>query len=253
MTGRQAPVPQEAPPTRGMVLAAGRGERMRPLTDSLPKPLIEVRGRAMLDRALDRLAAAGVARAVVNSHHLADKIEAHLAGRARPEIVLSREVELLDTGGGVRAALGSLGEAPFYVLNGDVVWLDGTTPALGRLAAAWDDTRMDALLLVHAAAFAFGYEGAGDFLMDPAGLLRRRGERQLAPFVFTGVQILHPRLFEGAPEGRFSLNRLYDKAGAAGRLWGLRHDGEWFHIGTPDALQGVEGALHDLSDGAVQR
>ena len=253
MTGRQAPVPQGPHPTRGMVLAAGRGERMRPLTDSLPKPLIEVRGRTMLDRVLDRLAAAGVARAVVNSHHLADRIEAHLAGRERPEIVLSREAELLDTGGGVRAALGPLGEAPFYVLNGDVVWLDGPTPALGRLAAAWDDTRMDALLLVHAAAFAVGYEGVGDFLMDPMGLLSRRGEQRVAPFVFTGIQILHPRLFEGAPEGRFSLNRLYDKAGADGRLCGLRHDGEWFHVGTPDALRGVEDALHYLSDGAVQR
>jgi MurNAc alpha-1-phosphate uridylyltransferase len=253
MTSSPAATPKGSRPTRAMVLAAGRGERMRLLTDELPKPLIPVRGATMLDRVLDRLAAAGVTRAVVNSHHLADRIETHLAGRSRPKIVISPEAELLDTGGGVRAALGSLGKAPFFVLNGDVVWLDGPTPALERLAAAWDESRMDALLLVHATTFAFGYEGRGDFLMDPEGRLRRRAEREIVPFVFAGIQIFHPRLFEGTPGGPFSLNRLYDKAGAAGRLWGLRHDGEWYHIGTPEALRDVEDELHYLSSGAVQR
>ena len=240
-------------PERGMVLAAGRGERMRPLTDRLPKPLVEVHGKAMLDRALDRLAAVGVGQAVVNLYHLGDLIETHLAGRARPDIVFSRETELLDTGGGVRAALVWLGEAPFYVLNGDVVWLDGLTPALVRLAAAWDETRMDALLLLHPTTFAFCYEGQGDFFMDPLGLLRRRGEHEVAPFLFAGVQILHPRLFDSTPEGRFSLNLIYDKAAAAGRLWGLRHDGEWFHVGTPEALRQVDDALHHPGAGAGQR
>ncbi len=240
-------------PDRGMVLAAGRGERMGPLTDRLPKPLVEVHGKAMLDRALDRLAAVGVEQVVVNLYHLGGLIETHLAGRTRPGIVFSRETELLDTGGGVRAALGWLGEAAFYVVNGDVVWLDSLTPALVRLAAAWDETRMDALLLLHPTTFAFCYEGSGDFFMDPLGRLRRRGEREVAPFLFAGVQILHPRLSDSTPEGRFSLNLVYDKAAAAGRLWGLRHDGEWFHVGTPEALQQVDDALHHLSAGAGQR
>ncbi len=240
-------------PRRAMVLAAGRGERLRPLTDRLPKPLVEIRGKAMLDRALDRLAAAGVIDAVVNLHHLGDQIEAHLAVRTRPNITLSREPELLDTGGGVCAALQWLGEAAFFVLNGDVVWLEGIDPALNRLDHAWDEATMDALLLLHPAVSAYGYEGPGDFLMAPDGRLRRRRERVVAPFVFAGLQILHPRLFAGSPVGPFSLNRLYDLAEAQERLWGIRHDGEWFHIGTLEALQGVEEALHHTSASVVQR
>jgi MurNAc alpha-1-phosphate uridylyltransferase len=240
-------------PRRAMVLAAGRGERLRPLTDRLPKPLVEIQGKAMLDRALDRLAAAGVTDAVVNLHHLGDQIVAHLAARTRPNIILSRETELLDTGGGVRAALPWLGEAAFFVLNGDVVWLDGIDPALNRLARTWDEATMDALLLLHPAAFAYGYEGPGDFLMAPDGRLRRRRERVIAPFVFAGLQILHPRLFAGSPDGPFSLNRLYDLAEERERLWGLRHDGEWFHIGTLEALQGVEEALHHTSASVARR
>ena len=240
-------------PGHAMVLAAGRGERMRPLTDSRPKPLIEVQGQAMLDRVLDRLAAAGVERAVVNAHHLGEQIAERVAGRARPAVTLSPEAALLDTGGGVVKALPLLGPAPFFVANGDVVWLDGLVPALERLAAAWNEGLMDALLLLHPAVDAFGYDGPGDFMMGPTGLLRRRREREVAPFVFAGLQILHPRLFAGAPEGAFSLNLLYDKAAEAERLWGLRHDGRWFHVGTPDALGQVEDALHYLNDSAVQR
>ena len=236
-----------------MVLAAGRGERLRPLTDSLPKPLVEIRGRSMLEQGLDRLEFAGVERAVVNLHHLGHLIEARLAGRARPEIVYSREPDLLDTGGGVRAALDHLGADPFFVLNGDFVWLDGLRPALVRLAEAWDEARMDALLLLHPAAFAYGYEGRGDFFMDPLGQARRRGEREVAPFVFAGIQILRPKLFDGTPEGAFSLNLVYDKALAAERLWALRHDGEWYHVGTPDALRGIEDAFHHQSAGAARR
>jgi N-acetyl-alpha-D-muramate 1-phosphate uridylyltransferase len=240
-------------PARAMVLAAGRGERLRPLTERVPKPLIEVGGKAMLDWALDHLAAAGIARAVVNLHHLGGQIEAHVKGRARPRVIFSREAELLDTGGGVAAALSGLGPDAFYVLNGDVVWLDGLEPALDRLARAWDEDEMDALLLLHPVAGAYGYDGRGDFAMDPTGRLRRRHEREVAPFVFAGVQLLHPRLFAAAPATAFSLNLLYDRAIEGGRLWGLRHDGRWFHVGTPEALKGVEAALHRLSDAVTHK
>ena len=238
---------------RAMVLAAGLGERMRPITDALPKPLIELRGRTLLDSILDRAEAAGVPEAVVNLHYLGEMIEARLARRTRPRVSFSREETRLETGGGVRKALSLLGADAFFVINGDVCWLDGHTPALERLAAAWDDKEMDALLLLHPTAFAVGYAGVGDFVLAPDGRLRRRREREVAPFVFTGIQILHPRLFEDAPEGPFSLNLIYDKAGAAERLWGLRHDGEWFHIGTPEGLRDVEDALHPLSEISDQR
>jgi len=240
-------------PKRAMVLAAGRGERMRPLTDETPKPLIEVRGRTMIDRALDRLEAAGVAEAVVNLHHLGNMIQTHLAGRDRPRIKFSTEADLLETGGGVAKALPLLGRPPFFVLNGDMVWLDGGTPALERLAAAWDESVMDGLLLLQPTSSAHGYEGTGDFFMTPDGRLRRRREREVAPYLFAGIQILHPRLFHDLPEGSFSLNLLYDRAIESERLWGLRHDGEWFHVGTPEALGEVEDALHHMSFGAGQR
>ena len=226
---------------------------MRPLTDSRPKPLVQIRGRAMIDWVLDRLVAAEVEDVVVNLHHLGKQIERHLEDRRNPAIAFSPETCLLETGGGVRRALARLGDRPFFVINADVVWLDGRTPALERLAAAWDEDKMDALLLVHPTAFALGYEGSGDFFMNPLGKLRRRGEREVAPFVFAAVQILHPRIFKGTPEGAFSLNLIYDKAMDAGRLWGLRHDGEWFHVGTPEALEDAESALHVLSFHAVHR
>ncbi len=238
---------------RVMVLAAGLGERMRPITDTLPKPLIELRGRTLLDSILDRAEAAGVPEAVINLHYLGEMIEARLARRARPHISFSREEARLETGGGVRQALSLLGGGAFLVINGDVCWLDGHKPALVRLAAAWNDEEMDALLLLHPTAFAVGYAGVGDFVLAPDGRMRRRRESEVAPFVFTGIQILHPRLFEDAPEGPFSLNLIYDKAGAAERLWGLRHDGEWFHIGTPEGLRDVEDALHPLSEISDQR
>lgn len=240
-------------PKSAMVLAAGLGQRMRPITDRLPKPLIEVRGRAMLDTILDRLENAGISEVVVNLHYLGEMIEAHLEDRQSPSIAFSKEDDLLETGGGVTKALPLLGEGPFFVLNGDVCWLDGLTPALQRLAAAWNEEEMDALLLLHPTCSAFGYEGIGDYLMDPAGRLRRRQERQIAPFIHAGIQILHPRLFEGAPAGSFSLNKLYDKAQEAERLWGLRHDGEWYHVGTPGELRAVEDALHHLAGSSGQK
>lgn len=230
--------------TRGMVLAAGFGLRMRPLTLTTPKPLIPVAGRCMLDRALDHFAAAGVETAVVNAHYLGQRIALHVArrmaeGRDKLGILLSHEATILDTGGGVMQALPDLQPEPFYVANGDILWRDGATPALQRLAAAWDDNAMDALLLVQDRGGAIGYEGAGDFDLLAGGKLRRR-TGDAAPFVFTGVQILHPRLFAGAPRGAFSLNKLYDAAAAAGRLRGLAHDGDWYHIGTPDGLARAE-------------
>jgi len=240
-------------PRRAMVLAAGLGERMRPITDTLPKPLIELRGRTLLDSILDRVEAAGVPEAVINLHYLGEMIEARLVPRERPRVSFSHEETRLETGGGVRKALSLLGADAFFVINGDVCWLDGHTPALERLAAAWDDEEMDALLLLHPTAFAVGYAGVGDFVLAPDGRMRRRRELEVSPFVFTGIQILHPRLFEDAPEGPFSLNLIYDKAGAAERLWGLRHDGEWFHIGTPEGLRDVEDALHPLSEISDQR
>ena len=197
---------------RGMVLAAGLGLRMRPITERIPKPLVPVAGRPLLDRALDHYAAAGIAEAVVNTHHLADQIAAHVKTRSRPGILLSHEPELLETGGGVLNALPLLGDAPFFAANSDALWLNGPLPALVRLARAWNGAIMDALLLVSVIPGTLGYEGRGDFFMDAIGRLRRRAERDVAPFLFTGVQILHPRLFEGEAPGKFSLNRVYDKA-----------------------------------------
>lgn len=228
-------------PHYAMVLAAGLGLRMRPITDHTPKPLVEVAGRTMLDRALDHLAAAGISHLVVNTHWLADRIATHLSGR--PGITLSHEDVLLETGGGVAKALPHLGDAPFYVVNSDIIWTDGGIPALTRLAEAWDDDRMDALLLLQRTATAMGYDGDGDFFLDANGVPRRRRDREVAPLLFSGVQILSPRLFKDAPEGKFSLNVLYDRALEAGRLFGLVHDGRWYHVGTPEALPMVERAL----------
>jgi N-acetyl-alpha-D-muramate 1-phosphate uridylyltransferase len=227
-------------PTRAMVLAAGLGKRMRPLTDTTPKPLLAVAGRTLLDRALDRIADAQVERAVVNVHYLGGQIEAHVKGRTAPPIAISREDVLLETGGGVTKALPLLGDAPFFVVNADILWLDGATPALQRLAQAWDDGRMDALLLMQSTATARGYEGRGDYFLDAQGRLRRRRGAEVAPYVFAALQILHPRLFKDAPGGAFSLNVLYDKAQDAGRLWGIVHDGQWFHVGTPEDLSATD-------------
>jgi MurNAc alpha-1-phosphate uridylyltransferase len=232
-------------PRRAMALAAGLGTRMRPLTETRPKALIEVGGRSLLDHALDRLDAAGVERVVVNIHHLGDMLERHLASRRRPEISLSREKILLETGGGVVQALPSLGDRPFFVTSTDVVWIDGAMPALSRLAAAWDDARMDALLLVYPVEGALGYAGRGDFTMAADGRLERRAKDGDAPYLFTTVQMLHPRLFEGLEVSVFSLNVVYDRAIASGRLYGLVHDGIWAHVGTPEVLAAATALLEE--------
>lgn len=230
-------------PKTAMVLAAGLGLRMRPLTETCPKALIRVAGKALIDHALDRLAAAGCARAVVNLHYRGDQLRRHIedSGRTRPHVIFSDESQaLLETGGGLRAALPLLGAEPFIAVNCDSLWTDGPRPALTRLAAAWDGEAMDGLLLLARVPDAIGYDGPGDFTIEADGRLRRRGEQMTAPLVFTGVQILHPRLFDGAPEGAFSLNRLYDSALAAGRLFGCVHDGSWMHVGSPEARAQAE-------------
>jgi MurNAc alpha-1-phosphate uridylyltransferase len=226
----------------GMVLAAGLGTRMRPITDRIPKPLVPVAGKPLIDHAIDRLAEAGVKRVVVNIHHKADMLARHLETRRTPSITLSREDELLETGGGILKALPLLDDM-FYVVNSDVLWLDGKTAALRRLARAWDPARLDAVLLLQRTTTALGYEGPGDFFLDPLGVLRRRREREVAPHLFAGVQILHRRLFDGRPPGKFSLNPLWDRAIAAGRLAAIVHDGEWYHIGTPAGLALAEERL----------
>lgn len=245
---RDAPKPADIRrlPKRAMVLAAGLGLRMRPLTEHCPKPLIDVAGETMLDRALDHLAAAGVDCAVVNVHHLADMTRRHLAHRRDrlPEIVICDEtVKLLDSGGGVANALPFLGASPFFTLNGDMVWRDGGASTLVRLSSAFDPARMDALLLVTPTADAIGYEGGGDFFLADDGRLARRGAHKTAPYVFTGIQILHPTLFDGLKAEPFSLNRIYDRALAKDRLFGLVHDGVWAHVGTPDAIAAAAAAV----------
>ncbi len=231
-------------PTSAFVLAAGMGQRMRPLTDTIPKPLVPLGGKPLIDHVLDRLAAAGIKKAVVNLHYLADKLEAHLAHRTQPKIVFSNERKhLLDTGGGVLHALPKLGNGPFVIHNSDSVWIEGLGSNLDRLLCTWDEATMDSLMLVAPLAASIGYDGLGDFQMDATGRLTRQTGPKMAPFVFAGVSIAHPRLFDGAPEGAFSLNRLWDRAIEKGRLYGLRLEGVWMHVGTPDALSEAEAAL----------
>jgi N-acetyl-alpha-D-muramate 1-phosphate uridylyltransferase len=226
-----------------MVLAAGFGERMRPLTLRMPKPLVPLAGRPLIDHVLDRLAQAGVNTAVVNVHYLPEQLEAHLAARRgkAPDIVISDERGvLLDTGGGAKKALPLLGRGPFFIHNADSVWSEGAAPALPRMLKLWNPATMDCLLLLAPVATSIGYGAKGDFSMTPDGRLERRGERQVVPFAFAGVSLCDERLFKDAPDGRFSLNRLWDRALAKGRLYGMRLDGTWMHVGTPEALAEAE-------------
>ncbi len=227
-----------------MVLAAGLGTRMRPLTDDRPKALVDVGGRSLIDHLLDRLAEAGVPRAVVNAHHFADRLEAHLATRAAPRISISNERDrLLETGGALVRAKAALGEGPFFVCNIDSVWSDDSAPALSRLRDAWDPERMDALLLLADIGRQLGYAGSGDFFRAADGRLTRRGDRPSAPFAYMGLQIMHPRLLDGFPEEPFSANRMWDKASAANRLFGVAHEGYWMHVGDPVSRQAAEARL----------
>lgn len=228
-------------PKTAMVLAAGRGKRMRPITATTPKPLVSVAGRSLIDRVLDRLVEVGVETAVVNVHYLADLVEVHVAKRAAPAIVVSDERgRLLDTGGGVVKALAALGAAPFYHLNSDSIWIEGARPNLEVLAERFDPERMDAILMLASTVTSVGYEGAGDFQMARDGLLARRAERTVAPFVYAGAAILSPAVFAGMTADPFSLNVIFDRLIAAGRLYGMRMDGVWLHVGTPEAIGEAE-------------
>lgn len=239
-----AAINQPAMPKAAIVLAAGLGTRMRPYNGNVPKPLVAIGGKSLIDYALDRLADAGVERAVVNVHYLAEVLEQHLASRTRPQIVISDERGmLLGTGGGIANALPKLGDAPFFLVNSDTLWVDGVKPNFARLADAFEPAAMDALLLLAPTTGSIGYQGGGDYAMLPDGRLRRRTSGETVAHVYAGASILAPRLFEGAPAGEFPLTLLFDRAGERGRLFGLPLEGRWMHVGTPEAVAEAEAAL----------
>jgi len=242
----RAEVPGEVPRT-AMIMAAGLGKRMRPLTATKPKPLIEVAGKALLDHVLDHLRSAGVKKVVVNVHYLADAVEAHLASRKHGlDVVISDERKLLmETGGGLIQAAELIDADPFLAVNSDNFWVDGPADTLKLLASHWDGSRMDALLLLVPLARARNHRGMGDFHMDRQGRLRRRDKSRVAPFVFTGIQILSKRLLRDAPEGPFSTNILWTRAIEEGRCFGAVHQGLWFDVGTPRSIKLTEAALED--------
>jgi N-acetyl-alpha-D-muramate 1-phosphate uridylyltransferase len=231
-------------PKTAIVLAAGLGKRMLPITATMPKPLVRVGGRTLIDFALNRLAEAGIETVVVNVHHFADMLEAHLRTRELPQVIVSDEREaVLETGGGVKKALPLLGRDPFITFNSDSIWIEGSQPNLPRLITAWDPERMDILMLVAPLDTSVGYEGRGDFSMDANGRLRRRREGETAPFVYAGVAIVKPELVAGTPDGAFSANHFYDRAIERDRLYGLRLDGQWLHVGEPQAIAEAEECL----------
>jgi MurNAc alpha-1-phosphate uridylyltransferase len=228
--------------THAMILAAGLGLRMRPLTDHKPKPLIEVAGKPLIDYSMDRLREAGVQRVVVNGHYLADQVLSWSRQQAAPETIFSDErAEILDTGGGIAKALPLLGKQPFFVLNSDSFWIEGRVPALSRLRASWNDTTMDCLLLLCHVDRTIGYDGQGDFLLGRDGrLIRQKGSGALA---YIGGYLVHPRLFAGVAVEKFSMNVLWDRAISEGRLHGMAHSGKWLHVGTPPAIALAEAEL----------
>jgi MurNAc alpha-1-phosphate uridylyltransferase len=228
-----------------MVMAAGLGKRMRPLTASQPKPLVRVAGRALIDHALDRMRDAGISRAVVNVHYLADALEAHVLAREAPAVTISDERDvLLETGGGlVKANDAGVLPDPFFCVNADSIWLDGPRNAFADLSAHWNPARMDALLLVVPHARARNFAGAGDFYMDPAGRLRRKQPGRIAPYIYTGIQLVAHRLLRDAPRGAFSTNILWDRAIAEGRLFGTVFTGHWIEVGQPSHVAATEGYL----------
>ena len=231
-------------PEKAMVFAAGLGTRMRPLTETVPKPLVSIGGKPMIDTILDALAKAGVSQVIVNVHHLADQIEAHLAQRAAPHILISDErARLLDQGGGIKKVLPLLGSAPFYICNTDAIWLEGPHSNIARLAEAWDPDKMDILLLVASTANSVGVDWPGDFSMDQDGRLKKRREGQVVPFVYSGIGLIKPELFENYADDSFRLAPLFFSAAEQGRLFGVRLDGFWLHVGTVAAIAEAERAI----------
>ncbi len=233
--------------SRAMIMAAGFGTRMRPLTDDRPKPLVVVRDRTLLDHALDRLVKAGVTMVVINLHYRAQQVKDHLAKRKDLEVVYSMEDEILGTGGGVVKALPFFQDESFFVLNSDSVWVEGYVAPLEAMQGRWNPDSMDGLLLLASMTTAMGYEGRGDFLLDTTGHIARVPERTSSPFAYPGVQIVHPRLFADAPEGAFSTNVMWDRAIAKGRLYGIRLEGVWIHVGDPQAHDEAEAYLARLN------
>ncbi|WP_062228265.1 nucleotidyltransferase family protein [Aureimonas frigidaquae] len=235
---------KQGKPRTAMVLAAGLGKRMRPVTAMIPKPLVEVGGKALIDYGVDALLRNGVSRIVVNVHYLPDLLRAHMRKRRGAEIVISDETDmLLESGGGIVKALPELGPDPFYVINSDTFWIDGYRDNLDLMAQMWDASRMDVLLLIADMKRSTGYEGRGDFHMDVEGRLTRVGERDMSPFIYGGAAIIHPRVFAGQAVETFSLNRIFDRAIAEGRLFGVRLDGLWLTVGTPAAIVDAERVL----------
>lgn len=239
---------------RAMILAAGLGTRMAPLTASRPKPLIELRGKTLIDHCIDRLAAGGVDFFVVNVHYMAEMLIDHLEKRQKRERTIEIRIcdetaAILDTGGAVAKALPFFEGAPFFTQNSDSLWVEGMSSTMARMNARWNPETMDALMLLAPSVTAIGYDGRGDFEMDSLGILKRRAELKLAPFVWTGLQIVHPRLLDGAPEGKFSIGPFWNRAIEKGRLHGIRLDGVWLHVGTPAGLKDAEKFLADLARG----
>jgi MurNAc alpha-1-phosphate uridylyltransferase len=225
--------------TQAMILAAGLGKRLRPLTDTTPKPLLSVGGKTLLDHALDHVAAAGVTRCVINTHHLARQIHDHVKARAHPHIALSHEPVLLETGGGVVKALSHFEDQPFFVLNADIWWQDAGTSSLLQLSRLWNSRKMDALLLLAPLEKAIGYTGVGDYFLTPEGRAQYRGSQPTAPYIFSGIRIVHSRLFDGQTVHPFSIVPLFHQAEQQGRLYGLIHEGAWGDIGTATSLEKV--------------
>ncbi|RVU36897.1 nucleotidyltransferase family protein [Hwanghaeella grinnelliae] len=238
MAKQEARTKKAATIETAMILGAGLGTRMAPLTDTTPKPLVPLCGKPLIDWPIDRLAAAGVTKFVVNTHYLADQMVEHFEGRT--DVILNFEPEIQETGGGVRDALDKIGDAPFFVTSSDAIWFDGIKPAVQRMLDAWDPDKMDALLLLVPVTGSYGYEGSGDYYLDADQRAAHRGDRLVAPYLFGGLQILKPFLFEGAPKGPFPLRLIYNKVQETERLYGITHDGEWYHVGTPESLREVE-------------
>ncbi len=237
-------MPTQSPVIRtAMILAAGYATRLRPISTHMPKAMVPILGKPILGYILDRLKEINLEELVINSHHLADHLHQYLARQTGIKITLSEEKEILETGGGIKQALPLLGNQPFYVINGKIIWFNTSHNTLQHLAEQWDDNKMDVLLLLQPAIKAVGYHAAGDFHLFADGTVRRREDGEVAPFVFSGIQIIHPRLFDRSPTGKFSLNVLYDQAIANRRLYAVRHDGEWLHVSTPQDIREVENYL----------